>query len=76
MSDTENLSGNADPNADLDFDLDSDLDALIAELAASFPSINDDSASDEGYPLPEKKPVKYTNGDCTVLCRGGDGRGA
>ncbi|HUV02883.1 MAG TPA: hypothetical protein VMW67_05510 [Desulfobacteria bacterium] len=44
----------------------------FAELA-SFPSINDDSASDEDYRLPEKKPVKYTNGDGTVLCRGWEG---
>jgi hypothetical protein len=69
MSDTENVSGNADLNPDLD------LDALIAELAAAFPSTAFDVTGDE-YPLPEKKTVKYTNGDGTVLCRGWEGRGA
>jgi hypothetical protein len=61
MSDTE-IEDNADLNTDLD------LDALIAELTASFPSINDDSGDE--YPLPEKKPVKYTNVDVIVLPRG------
>jgi hypothetical protein len=60
MSDTE-LEENADLKPDLD------LDALIAELS-SFPAIND-ATSDE-YPLPEKKPVKYTNVDVIVLPRG------
>jgi hypothetical protein len=61
MSDTE-IEDNADLNTDLD------LDALIAELTAASPAINDDS-SDE-YPLPEKKPVKYTNVDVIVMPRG------
>jgi len=61
MSDTE-----IEDNADLDLNTDTDLDALIAELS-SFPSIND---SGDEYPLPEKKPVKYTNVDVIVLPRG------
>jgi hypothetical protein len=63
MSDTE-IEDNADLNAD--------LDALIAELTAAFPAIND-VISDE-YPLPEKKPVKYTNVDVIVLPRGYRGK--
>jgi hypothetical protein len=43
---------------------------LIAELTASFPSMNDDSTSGDEYPLPEKKPVKYTNVDVIVMPRG------
>jgi len=32
--------------------------------------MNDDSTSGDEYPLPEKKPVKYTNVDVIVMPRG------
>jgi hypothetical protein len=44
-------------------DADAEIDALIAELSGT-------SNTDAAYPLPEKKPVKYTNVDVVVMPAG------
>ena len=48
-----------------DFEIDT-LDALFAELTGN----TTDDEGDGEYPLPEKKPVKFTNVDVVVMPRG------
>jgi hypothetical protein len=45
---------------------DAELDALIAELTG----LTANSGEDAEYPLPESKPVKYTNVDVVVMPHG------